>query len=168
MAGITDPSEEYFKDGLWGWASTAWEKLVSSGGRLFTALHGWDGSAWRKLPIVWGYSDRWAEAVDATATGAGNASANTDPVSDGYVHVLQGFHVNHDAVAAHEISVYVLCSGIVFRLYHNLTFAPDVYHIGFCQVTMKKDDTVNVFLRAPGDGKTVELSVIGYKMKVAE
>jgi len=29
MPGITDPSEEYFKDGIWGWVDPAWEKLVA-------------------------------------------------------------------------------------------------------------------------------------------
>lgn len=28
MTGITDPGEEYFKDGIWGWVGTAWKKLI--------------------------------------------------------------------------------------------------------------------------------------------
>ena len=38
VGGITDPAEEYFKDGLWGWnaASKTWEKLVSTDGKLST------------------------------------------------------------------------------------------------------------------------------------
>lgn len=36
MPDITDPTEEYFKDGLWGWSATAeeWIKLPTSGGKL--------------------------------------------------------------------------------------------------------------------------------------
>lgn len=29
MSGITDPSEEYFKDGLWGWVVNQWKKLIA-------------------------------------------------------------------------------------------------------------------------------------------
>jgi len=29
MPGITDPGEEYFKDGLWGWVTSAWKKLIA-------------------------------------------------------------------------------------------------------------------------------------------
>lgn len=28
MSGITDPTEEYFKDGLWGWVTDQWKKLI--------------------------------------------------------------------------------------------------------------------------------------------
>jgi len=41
MTGITDPTQEYFKDGGWG--------------------H--DGTQWRKLPLLWGYSDVWRERL---------------------------------------------------------------------------------------------------------
>lgn len=41
--GVTDPTEEYFKDGIWGWDATAeeWVKLpVDSEGRLKTSMSG--------------------------------------------------------------------------------------------------------------------------------
>jgi len=36
MPGITDPTQEYFKDGLWAWNSSTqqWEKLIQSSGKL--------------------------------------------------------------------------------------------------------------------------------------
>lgn len=36
MTPVTDPTEEYFKDGLWAWNSAAeeWEKLTGSNGKL--------------------------------------------------------------------------------------------------------------------------------------
>lgn len=29
MPGITDPTEQYFKDGLWGWVTNQWKKLIA-------------------------------------------------------------------------------------------------------------------------------------------
>jgi len=168
MTGITDPSEEYFKDGLWGWAATTWEKLVSSGGRLFAALHGWDGSAWRKLPMLFGYSDRWVQYVIGNAAGAGDATATTAAVGDGYVYVLQGFAFMHAAVAAKATSVNLVTTGDDFRLYHSLTLAPTAYVTKFCEMVMKKDDYVQLVVTAPGAGIAARLRVWGYKMKVAE
>lgn len=36
MPGVTDPTKEYFKDGLWGWNTTdeQWEKVTSDDGKL--------------------------------------------------------------------------------------------------------------------------------------
>lgn len=40
MQNITDPTEEYFKDGLWAWNTSTeeWEKLTQSSGRLQVAV----------------------------------------------------------------------------------------------------------------------------------
>lgn len=38
MSGITDPTEQYFKDGSWAWDGTRWQKLLVDGdGNLLTA-----------------------------------------------------------------------------------------------------------------------------------
>lgn len=29
MPGITDPNEEFFKNGLWGWVTNTWKKLIA-------------------------------------------------------------------------------------------------------------------------------------------
>lgn len=43
MTGITNPAEEYFKDGLWAWNGTAWVKVtVDAGGRLEVVVGGGD------------------------------------------------------------------------------------------------------------------------------
>ncbi len=68
--GITNPAEEYFKDGLWGW----------------------DGSQWRKLQLLWGYTSHWAERNIATASEAGTLRVYSSIVPDGEVWVLQAVH----------------------------------------------------------------------------
>lgn len=88
--GITDPAETYFKDGLWGWASTLWEKLVSSGGRLYTAPHGYYGTAWQKLAMVWGFSGHWSEYESQTASGAGDKGLTFSVAPAGSARVMLG------------------------------------------------------------------------------
>jgi hypothetical protein len=60
---ITDPTEEYFKDGGWGW----------------------DRTRWRKLGLVWGYTDRYAESVSAINVDAGTQRAYGTAVPAGEV-----------------------------------------------------------------------------------
>lgn len=40
MSGITDPTEQYFKDGLWGWDGVRWQKLsVDADGNLRVTMN---------------------------------------------------------------------------------------------------------------------------------
>ena len=113
MPGITDPAEEYFKDGLWAWdpAGGVWLKLIIDpltnrlvidhpgdievvqpvSGDLCVANHGWDGSAWRKLPLVFGYSDRYLEKEAEANVAAGTHSLTFTTVPAGEIWVIQSF-----------------------------------------------------------------------------
>lgn len=107
MSGVTDPAEEYFKDGLWGWVSTAWEKLTSSGGRLFTASHGYDGTAWRKLALVWGFSSCYLDQQTGTNSGGGNEFLTFPTPASGIARVILGFVAYNDGSAATRIDLRV-------------------------------------------------------------
>jgi len=190
MSGITDPGEEYFKDGLWAWdpAGTKWLKLIidpltnqlsvavnndaeihqTTPADLRTGAHGWDGAAWHKLPMVFGYSDRWAENAEGAATGAGNAVAVTAAVPAGYVYVLQQAEAFHDAAAAVELLVTPIAGALVCGLVHELAAAAWVHYSWTGSLVLKAGDQIAATAAAPGDGKKVHLHTWGYKMKVAE
>jgi hypothetical protein len=68
MGGITNPTEEYFKDGIWG--------------------H--DGTRWRKLNLVWGYYDRLCEQQANLNAAAGVNFLNHTAVPVGEVWVVTG------------------------------------------------------------------------------
>lgn len=78
--GITDPSEEYFKDGLWGWNSTAgaWQKVGISAGKLQV-------ESVPEAHAATHYEDATDE-LDVAALGSGAVS----PATDGHVATADG------------------------------------------------------------------------------
>ena len=66
MSGITNPTEEYFKDGGWGW----------------------DGTQWRKANVFLNYYDRYADYISDIDVTAGNHDENMTAVPAGYVYVV--------------------------------------------------------------------------------
>lgn len=66
MPGITNPTEEYFKNGQWGW----------------------DGSRWRKQPLGWGYTDTYAEFVTVNNVPAGTNLVTFSTVPGGEIWVV--------------------------------------------------------------------------------
>jgi len=190
MSGITDPSEEYFKDGLWAWVSTAWKKLVADASSflqiniaaqdidvevkqqtaadLTPGIMGWDGSAWRKLPMLWGYSDRWVESKSGSASGGGDATATATGVVAGYVYVLQALHVTHNAGVNKLLRAWVTDGASTVSLVDEPTATSGGRYTWAGELVLKEDDTVVGTASAPGDTKSVFLRVWGYKMKVGE
>lgn len=86
MSGITNPAEEYFKDGGWGW----------------------DGSVWRKLPLLWGYSGVYAETktdVNATVTFDSLQTTNVDAGEIWVITNIQA-HDEDTVLTRIELSVY--------------------------------------------------------------
>ena len=68
MTGITNPTEEYFKDGTWGW----------------------DGTQWRKLSLLFGYSEAYSEISYNTNLPAGISYVAGSTVPAGEVWVVYG------------------------------------------------------------------------------
>ena len=168
MSGITNPAEEYFKDGIWGWVSTAWEKLVSSGGRLFTALHGWDGSAWRKLPLIWGYSDRMEESVSDTETTTADEEVSTTPVPAGEVHVVQAACVRWIGASCTGIQIQAVGGGTYAMLYETLSPVSGSWYMWSGEMVLKQGDRFRAPFTGLTAGDNIYLRVWGYKMKIAE
>lgn len=102
MPGITDPAEEYFKDGTWGWNETTeeWEKVNVVDGHLevvsvpeaHAASHHEDGSD--ELDVADLGSGAVIPATDgylATADGAGGVAWEAPAAAglyDAYIHIV--------------------------------------------------------------------------------
>ncbi len=168
MSGVTDPAEEYFKDGVWGWAATLWEKLVSSGGRLFTALHGWDGSAWRKLPLLFGYSDVYGEWEFEVDVAAGNRTLTFSTVDPGEIWVVTGIsaHCVQDNPSRVEFRVSVGGAAIRVKQQAYGVASDTVNWAG--ELVLKQGDEVTVMFLACVAGDDIYASAWGYKMLIAE
>lgn len=63
MSWPTDPAEQFFGRGGWGW----------------------DGTAWRKLAMVWGYTDTYAESIQENSDVAGTYQMELATVPAGEV-----------------------------------------------------------------------------------
>lgn len=146
MPDIIDPTEPFFKDGTWGW----------------------DGTQWRKLPLLWGYSDRWSEANDAAASGAGDISAPTVAVPAGSVYVLQACSAFHNAGVTKIIYISVVTSETIIELLWPTTTAHLARILWGGTLVLKEGDYVRATVFAPGDGKKAFIRVHGYKMSIAE
>ena len=72
MTGITNPTEEYFKDGLWGW----------------------DGTQWRKAGLPLWYRVTYMENLGGTATGS-SWEKYTSLVPSGYVYVIKAASIRN-------------------------------------------------------------------------
>jgi hypothetical protein len=122
VPGVTDPNEVYFKDGLWGWATSAWERLYSFANLLGIASHGWDGSGWHKDPLRLGFSEQYLELEEGTGDG-GNLEQNFTVVPAGEVWIVTAFSC-FPVSGAHG-------SAVVMRIYdgtdnHTFRVAPSL------------------------------------------
>lgn len=165
--GITDPAEEYFKDGLWGWATSVWEKLVSSGGLLFTALHGYDGSAWRKLALVWGYSDVYGEWEQETNVSAGNNTLTFSTVGAGEIWVVTGFSAFCAQTNITRVELRASVGGTAIRI-KQAPYGTANQTVDWAGVlVLKEGDELTVLFTACSLNDDIFASAWGYKMSIA-
>lgn len=190
MSGITDPAQEYFKDGLWAWVADQWKKLVADASNFLqiniaaqdidveikqqTAADltpggmGWDGSAWHKLAMLWGYSDRWEEKENYTMLSDTYYNLDTTAVPAGYVYKLEMVSIYNNTGARGSVHISVLSGGISYHLVWGSTparYVPTIWAEGF---TMKEGDVIRVRQLACLTNDVIRVIVRGYKMKVAE
>jgi len=190
MRGITNPAEEYFKDGLWGWVTDQWKKLVATAGGalhiqfagqeadvevtqtaaadLTPGVCGWDGSAWRKLPLVWGYSGHYCQNIQVAASGAGDAIATGTTVPDDEVWVIERIVIRHDAGHNKELAAYAFDNGCAHLIIEELAATTLVWYHWTGRLTLPPGGNMYAHVIAPGNGKLIVASFWGYKMLIAE
>jgi len=85
MPGITNPTEEYFKDGLWGW----------------------DGTRWRKAGLLFSYTAQiLGQTIDTTAsTGVNDLLGGAVPAGEVWVITAMEGHDNTSGVSSLLVGV---------------------------------------------------------------
>lgn len=142
---ITDPSEEYFKDGTWGW----------------------NGTDWVKLPIVFGYYERWAEDLGETKSGAGAFVSASTAVPAGEVWVLQCLHVRNETGARGAVTMFLM-GGVDWSACAYVVAPGQGAPVLFQgPVTLREGDSLYVQQLACQDADVIRSAAWGYKMKVA-
>ena len=144
MSPIVNPASEFFKNGLWGW----------------------DGTVWRKLPLVFGYTDRWAEDLSWPVEEDGMWAGWTALVPAGYIYVAQGISVCNNTGARGERYVYFVSGANFHCKIYTAHPAQGVADIWNGEVTLKERDYVYMTQVSCLAGDVIEAQVWGYKMKV--
>jgi len=168
MPGITNPAEVYFKDGIWAWATNTWEKLISSGGILYNALHGWDGDSWQKLPMVWGYSDRYVQALSSLGVAAGTRALTFTSPSAGEVWVITHWVTWTSAATPASFNFYLHNTAGYQQLQKSPNPGANTSVVCEGEIILKATDYLYAEFPSCAGGEDIYSSACGYKMKIAE
>jgi hypothetical protein len=145
MSGITNPAEEYFKDGLWGW----------------------NGSKWKKLALLLGYTDRWAEDAAGIKSGAGTYQYDTAAVPSGYVYVAAVVSLLNITGARGMCRLFAMGGANYVCLAATVTPAQYVPTIFTGMITLKEGDYLRLTQLSCQDGDVLYGGVYGYKMAIS-
>ena len=142
---ITNPAEEFFKDGGWG--------------------H--DGSQWRKLALLWGYSDVYKEAKSNTNADVGTNYLLFGAVPAGEIWIVTNAVAYNSITAGCSIALapVVNASAVVIRYTIFITLTRYTDWQGWC--VLKAGDYFRVGFYNCVAGDDIYAHVIGYKMAVS-
>ena len=142
MSGITDPTEEYFKDGTWGW----------------------DGTQWRKIGLLFGYYDRLAgKTVNDNAT-AGTNIVDSATVPAGELWVVQliaGLNLN---TAVTSIRLILVAGSISCGLLDEVPAAANRWVTWTGEIVLKEGDKIQAAFLGCTAGDDIILIWWGYKV----
>lgn len=146
MSGITNPAEEYFKDGIWGW----------------------DGTVWRKLPLVWGYSAQYAEYEYTRGVAAGHRFLTFSTVPAGQIWIITNFSARCSTANPSLIALTANLGGVELDL-HAEPYATALATVDVqCYIIMAEDDFLKAYFDDCALNDDIYAYAAGYKMKVAE
>ena len=115
---------------------------------------------------IWGYHDRWMEPQDTISVGNYSTYADTDPVPEGYVHIFEHWDIRHNHGSTRAVVLTIVTGDGQTTMWE----APAVPHwemfYGDTHITLKEGDYVRAQIIELLTGRTIELTVSGYKMKV--
>jgi len=140
MPGITNPAEPFFKDGVWGW----------------------DGSDWQKAGIFLNYSDRYAVNLGQVGVAGGLYSATSGAVPAGKVYVINSVSMNNQTGARGAAVVHFRVAGLYATVAFTLAplqYEPTVWNGA---VALKQGDFIQVQQLATVAGDTIIACGLGY------
>jgi len=153
--------------------------LVDDGGRIPVSIEaitppvnvqsfGWDLTAWRKSALLWGYTDRYLEAILETDASTGYNQLQTSAVPAGYIYVIQTMAARN--VNNNPTNVFLMVSDGTTAVPVNVVLAPGantwVFWAG--AAVLKEGDKVRANFNGCVLNDNLELRVWGYKMAIAE
>ncbi len=141
---ITQPTEEYFKDGQWGW----------------------DGTRWRKLPLTWGFTARISgQVVDADAD-AGTNVLQSDIVPAGEIWVIDYVNALNVQTAPSLVLISLFGGGIKVIIVQSNALPAGVYLTGAPKTVLQVNDRIEYYFSGCTAGDDLHCRWWGYKMAV--
>ena len=144
MPGITDPSEQYFKDGIWGYDSTVW----------------------RKLALLFGYSSRLAEAATTVSTGAADTFVDIPNPLASEIWIVQSASLRHDDPVNRSMEIQIRSPTVAVIAALGAGYAAWVPLVWNGAVPLAQNDMIRGHGVAIAIGQTLYLEIWGYKMGI--
>lgn len=159
MGGITDPAEEYFKDGVWGWdsAAEAWKKLEATPSGY--------------LPVVAPGGDRLFSVEDVivdkkvtTNASAGWNVLDHTAVPSGKLWVVTNIVATNESSAIARITLRLMRNSTVANI--NILLLPAIYDACTYQgyMVLEEEDKISTGFSVCVAGDTLRSHVLAFQM----
>jgi len=144
MTGITNPTEEYFKDGLWGW----------------------DGTQWRKQGLLFGYRSPLSQSISFNVTVAGTNSMSSDTVEENYCWIVQLVNVIDAATIPTRVTIKVIRSGNEYIIVDYQPAGSGLWWSTTLELLLVAGDRIDAVFFGCNVGDTLYLKILGYKVSL--
>ena len=144
MSGITDPTEEYFKDGLWGW----------------------DGSRWRKQGLLFGYRATICATISNLEANEGTNFLESEPVPAGELWIIQMVGGMNTDSAFSSLILSIIRSNTGYPVLDQVSCAGGVWVIWTGSIVLAAGDTLKAAFLGCKSGDDIQLKYLGYKVVI--
>ena len=145
MPWPTDPTEQFFGRGGWGW----------------------DGTRWRKLPMLWGYTDRVFQNLSEAAPDTGTWTKYSTAVPAGEIHKLEFCYVVNDSRVGSSVTFALQSGGVTNYFVYTTTVARYFPNTFVGSITLKEGDQLRITMGGVTAGDAMKAAFWGTKMAVA-
>jgi len=144
MVGPTNPSEEHFHRGLWGF----------------------DGNVWRKLQLLFGFGGVVEGSVSNTSLDAGANTLPGDTVPSGEIWIIENIAVTYVGTppTSFRVAAIGLAGGIT--LFTESSVVSGVYTSWGGRVTLQAGDHLAAIVAGATDGDALYFHYAGYRMEI--
>lgn len=133
---------------------------------IYALLYGWIGTKWQKIPLLFGYSARIGDNIDATTPGGGSTNADSGAVPAGEIWVITIITAFHDDPANRDTYIQgVLATGTP-ALAHDPALAQGETLATYSPLIMAEGDILRARCISLADTKNITLNYAGYRMDI--
>ena len=137
-------------------------------GAIKNAILAWDGTDWRKQPLIFGYSDRYAEAENNNAHAAGNFTLTFTAVPAGEIWTLQMLTARNISTNT-SIEMTVTGGGVGHLMNRFITPGANTLVVATAvPLVLKEADVLSVLFETTLLNDWVQAWAWGYKMSIVE